>query len=259
MAFPILLQKLFKNGGVGPELREDILPQIPTSKLPDDYLPRGGGDVTGNLTVQSKNVVRSINGIDADTSGNVSVTIPSAYTLPTASSSTLGGVKTGSNITNNSGTISLSKSNVTSALGYTPVKTVNNIAVDTNGNVSITQVTKATQDGNGANIASTYLKLTGNVNQLTGTNAYTASTQTQKSFTITGHSGTLDETSSSGSGNVSTTTYKFNTLAGIAAGNYTLIQVLQKLINMSHTHKASKGTVSSNCNCDCDCACQCDD
>lgn len=45
------------------------------------------------------------------------------YTLPTASSSTLGGVKTGSNITNNSGTISLTKSNVTNALGYTPPTT----------------------------------------------------------------------------------------------------------------------------------------
>lgn len=42
------------------------------------------------------------------------------YTLPTASSSTLGGVKTGANITNSSGTISLTKANVTAALGYTP-------------------------------------------------------------------------------------------------------------------------------------------
>lgn len=46
-----------------------------------------------------------------------------SYTLPTASSSVLGGVKVGSNITVSSGTISLSKSNVTSALGYTPANT----------------------------------------------------------------------------------------------------------------------------------------
>lgn len=50
-------------------------------------------------------------------------TIPSAYTLPTASSTVLGGVKIGSNITVSFGTISLSKSNVTSALGYTPANT----------------------------------------------------------------------------------------------------------------------------------------
>ena len=42
------------------------------------------------------------------------------YTLPVATSSTLGGVKVGSNITNSSGTISLTKANVTTALGYTP-------------------------------------------------------------------------------------------------------------------------------------------
>lgn len=42
------------------------------------------------------------------------------YTLPAATSSTLGGVKIGSNISVSSGTISLSKTNVTNALGYTP-------------------------------------------------------------------------------------------------------------------------------------------
>ena len=42
------------------------------------------------------------------------------YTLPTASSSTLGGVKTGDNITNNNGAISVTKENVVNALGYTP-------------------------------------------------------------------------------------------------------------------------------------------
>lgn len=46
--------------------------------------------------------------------------IPSAYTLPNATSSTLGGVKIGSNISVSDGTISITKSNVTSALGYTP-------------------------------------------------------------------------------------------------------------------------------------------
>lgn len=58
------------------------------------------------------------------TSGtNISIsgtTINCTYTLPTATGSVLGGIKVGSNITLSSGTISLSKSNVTSALGYTP-------------------------------------------------------------------------------------------------------------------------------------------
>lgn len=52
-------------------------------------------------------------------------TIPAAYTLPNATSSTLGGVKVGSNISVSNGTISIAKSNVTSALGYTPATTNN--------------------------------------------------------------------------------------------------------------------------------------
>ena len=43
-----------------------------------------------------------------------------AYTLPTATASVLGGVKTGANITNSGGTLSVTKANVTNALGYTP-------------------------------------------------------------------------------------------------------------------------------------------
>lgn len=43
--------------------------------------------------------------------------------IPAATASVLGGVKIGSNISVSSGTISLSKSNVTSALGYTPANT----------------------------------------------------------------------------------------------------------------------------------------
>lgn len=56
-------------------------------------------------------------------SGNATIALTdndTKYSLPTATSSTLGGVKVGSNITNNSGTISLTKANVTAALGYTP-------------------------------------------------------------------------------------------------------------------------------------------
>lgn len=53
------------------------------------------------------------------------------YTLPKASSSVLGGVKTGSNITNTDGTISITKANVTSALGVDPTTTYVKKAGDT--------------------------------------------------------------------------------------------------------------------------------
>lgn len=58
-------------------------------------------------------------------------TTPSGYTLPQASTTTLGGVKIGSNITVSSGTISLTKANVVSALGYTPPTTNTTYALAT--------------------------------------------------------------------------------------------------------------------------------
>ena len=57
------------------------------------------------------------------------------YTLPNATSQTLGGVKIGSNISVSSGTISLTKANVTSALGYTP-PTTNTATTSSNGLMS---------------------------------------------------------------------------------------------------------------------------
>ena len=60
--------------------------------------------------------------------GKAYVNVPWTDSLPTATSSVLGGVKVGSNITLSSGTISLSKSNVTSALGFTPAN-VNEIPI----------------------------------------------------------------------------------------------------------------------------------
>ncbi len=44
------------------------------------------------------------------------------YTLPTATSSTLGGVTIGDNITTKDSKISITKENVTNALGYTPTR-----------------------------------------------------------------------------------------------------------------------------------------
>ncbi len=75
----------------------------------------------------------------------ISSTSSSSYTLPTATSSTLGGVTIGDNITVSSGKISLTKSNVISALGYTPLQTSTITGVKGNaessyrtGNVNIT-------------------------------------------------------------------------------------------------------------------------
>lgn len=76
------------------------------------------------------------------------------YTLPTASAWTLGGVKIGSNITENSGTISLTKANVTSALGYTPPTTDTKYTLPTGnastlGGVKLSDSTSSTSSTNG--------------------------------------------------------------------------------------------------------------
>lgn len=67
--------------------------------------------------------------LSIDSTGKLVATY--TYTLPTASSTVLGGVKTGSNITNTDGTISLTKANVTSALGVDPTTTYVKKAGDT--------------------------------------------------------------------------------------------------------------------------------
>ena len=147
MAFPVLLKKLFKNEGAGPELREDIIPQISASKLPDTYLSKGGGDVTGNLTVQSKNVVRSVNGTSANVDGNVTLS---------------GLVKSVNNITadangNVSVDISLTKDKVVNALGYTPPTTNTTyssgtgISIGTDNAINLATVVTAGNGGPTAN------------------------------------------------------------------------------------------------------------
>lgn len=81
-------------------------------------------------------------------------TIPSAYTLPTASTTVMGGVKVGSNISVTSGTISITKSNVTSALGYTPPASdtvYNNATTSTAGLMSAADKVKLNSIASNAN------------------------------------------------------------------------------------------------------------
>lgn len=62
--------------------------------------------------------------VTTDTSGNIVISSTDTNTTySAATTSTLGLVRVGSNITNSSGSISLTKENVTSALGYTPPTT----------------------------------------------------------------------------------------------------------------------------------------
>lgn len=63
------------------------------------------------------------------------------YVLPTATAGTIGGVKVGANISYSNGTISLSKANVTSALGYTPPTADTKVTI--NNTLTSTSTTEA--------------------------------------------------------------------------------------------------------------------
>lgn len=63
------------------------------------------------------------------------------YVLPTATAEIIGGVKVGANISYSNGTISLSKANVTSALGYTPPTADTKVAI--NNTLTSTSTTEA--------------------------------------------------------------------------------------------------------------------
>ena len=89
---------------------------------------------------------------------------------------------------------------------------------------------------------------------------YTGSKQAQRSLVSSKYVGELDgDDFTTGSGNISSTQYALNTLPGIPEGDYQLQNLLQMLVNCSHSHTLSKGKVHSNCNCDCACDCNCND
>lgn len=63
------------------------------------------------------------------------------YVLPTATAEIIGGVKVGANISYSNGTISLSKANVTRALGYTPPTADTKVTI--NNTLTSTSTTEA--------------------------------------------------------------------------------------------------------------------
>lgn len=97
-----------KLAAIEAEANKYILPAATTTTL--------GGIIVGDR-------------LSIDSTGKLVATY--TYALPKASSTVLGGVKTGSNITNTDGTISLTKTNVTSALGVDPTTTYVKKAGDT--------------------------------------------------------------------------------------------------------------------------------
>lgn len=119
-------------------------------------LPTASKDIVGGVTTTSE-VEDSegyvacpiIDGVPYYKEGNI---VDDGIEIPIASSSTLGGVKTGNNITNTNGTISITSTNITNALGYTPInsnlKGANNgiAELDENGIIPSSQLPSYVDD-----------------------------------------------------------------------------------------------------------------
>lgn len=166
-----------------------------------NYLSNAGGNMTGAIDfIQSSSFVPHIKYTDMD-SNIFTLYLPDSNgtfatqewvtakkyltSIPTASTSQSGAVKIGSNITVSSGTISLTKSNVTSALGYTPPTQANTIK---SLSVSGTTITYTRADGTTGSITTqdtntTYtlssFGITASSTELNYTKGVTSAIQTQ--------------------------------------------------------------------------------
>lgn len=144
------------------------------------------------------------------------------YTLPAATSSALGGVKIGSNISNSSGTISLSKDNIVAALGYTPPETDTNTHYTTKlfATSSTGTTHAATTNGN------TYLRLFDN-------------TTARQSIKIIGSGATTVESDANGVITISSTdndtTYTLSGLGGVPTSRTINGKALSTNISLTHS------------------------
>ena len=179
---------LFEYSGDNPQTLD--IKQTETATAISNVDAKTGKDSTGRVIDSTYIRDISINGTTVtvtkgDGTTSTLTTQDNNTTYGAATSSTFGLVKTGSNITNSNGTISLTSSNVTSALGYTPpttnttygaatsstlglVKTGSNIT-NSNGTISLTS-------GNVTN-ALGYTPPTTNTTYSTGTASYSGTTK----------------------------------------------------------------------------------
>lgn len=166
------------------------------------------------------------------------------YTLPTASSSTLGGVKTGANITNSSGTISLTKANVTAALGYTPPTTDTNTWTAFKGASTSAAGTAGYVPAPTAGAANRYFRSDGTWTVPPDTNTNTTYTLTKSGSTIT-LTGSDGKTTSVTDSNTTYSLSSFGVTATAAELNYMdgVISNVQTQLNgkaaSSHSHNTA--------------------
>ena len=169
------------------------------------------------------------------------------YTLPTATSSVLGGVKTGANITNSSGTISLTKANVTAALGYTPPTTDTNTWTAFKGASTSAAGTAGYVPAPTAGAANRYFRSDGTWTVPPDTNTNTTYTLTKSGSTIT-LTGSDGKTTSVTDSNTTYSLSSFGVTATAAELNYMdgVTSNVQTQLNgkaaTSHNHSAANIT-----------------
>ena len=161
--------------------------------------------------------------------------------------------------------------------------TVNNVQPDDNGNIQIDSIahatkadnaTKATNDSNGNAITDYVKSVSGDSSSITITDGAGGSKKitidpkvSEKAFYVSGSqqgyrelwsTGNMwfnvnDYNGSQGSGNIAVLRKAFLTDSGIGAGTYSLANLLQQLVNKSHSHRTWYRQELSNCDCKCDC------
>lgn len=144
---------VLKLSGSGIDLTYDagriLFKHADTSTLSGSYGPTANVTGSNGATIVVPQITVDGYGHVTGVTNRTYTSKDTKYTLPAATSSTLGGVKIGSNISVSSGTISLTKSNVTSALGYTPPTTNTTYGLanlESNGLMSATTYTTMAED-----------------------------------------------------------------------------------------------------------------
>lgn len=144
MAFPVLLQKLFKNFGAGSQLNNSILPPPTSTEL---GAVRAGANVTidANGVISADGAVKTVNSTSPDANGNISITsVTNATNATKATQDASGNVITSTYLT---------KTDASNTYLGKSAKAASATSADS--------ATKATQDGSGNTITSTYVKKTG--------------------------------------------------------------------------------------------------
>lgn len=241
--------------------QDQLLEQAIDDKLGADDIIAGSNvqvnhdDESGHITISATDTKYSA--ATTETSGLMSAadkekldgiaTGANKYTLPTASSSTLGGVKTGSNITNSSGTISLTKANVTAALGYTPPTTDTNTWIAFKGASTSAAGTAGYVPAPTAGAANRYFRSDGTWTVPPNTNTTYTLTKSGSIITLNGSDGS--ETSVTDS-NTTYTLSSFGVTATATELNYMdgVTSNVQTQLNgkaaSSHTHSTASTTAA---------------